>query len=252
VTLDVSNNPGGVSVLAYLTHYLLTGIALSNLATPWDMRYRKEIQNFFNCNLPGSNSFCFNVTSGAPFKGTTFFTDRNNWRRVVRGRTIDLHSGLFSLFDENNATNAQNLQTIFSVLFTDSKSISTAISLVNSLPTPRPFTQIQILSNGFCVSTCSIMSSMFHFVPPTPPSQVKFVQYGGIPGSLMDSSVASANVIEIPNIIVLPFRELLIPSNTNLTRQFNRYPPDVVLPIWLSTGSNNTLAIWQLSFNLFT
>jgi len=256
VTLFVPNNPGGDAVLAYITHYLLTGVTLSKLATPFDMRYRKALANFYDCQFNGPNSFCYNVTTGSQFPGSSFFTNRNNWRRFLRGHHLDLMSGLFTLFDDVNATNAQNLNILFNNALQSQGAISQAISLVNSVGSTRPFTQIQILTNGFCVSTCSVMSSLFHFVPPTS-ATLKFINYGGIPGSLMDTSVAAANVIEFASpqgnyIINVPFREMLIPSNTTVTRQFSRFPPDVVLPIWHSTGSRNTLAIWQLSFNLFT
>jgi len=214
------------------------------------MKFRKEINHTFSCPIQ-SNSDCFNVTSGAPLNGTSFFSDRQNWRRVVRGRKIDLHSGLFSLLVQHGATDSQNLNTIFSSLFQNSSAIPIALGLLAGLPATRPFTQVQIFSNGVCVSTCSIMSTLLQFVPPPSNIELKFVLYGGVPGLPMDSSIDATNVLEVPGIYPLPFREMLLPSNTNLTRQFSRVVPDFVLPAWADPTNDNTLSLLALAFQLF-
>jgi len=249
LVVDVSENPGGDVALGILTHFLLTGSDISRTATPWDMKVRKTVENLFNCM--GNSPCCFNVTTGTLFSGISFVSDQQNWRNVTRGNRKEVFSGLFSFLDRSGATNAENLNLLFQTSLSGD-SVQTANDKINTLPPTRPFTQIILFGDGHCASTCSVFTTLMHFVPPPSSIRYQVVQYGGLPGIVMDSSIVAANVIEVGEIFALPVREMLIPTNTNLTRQFSRIPPDVILPGWSAPNHRNRLPLLAQAIQLFT
>jgi len=225
---------------------MLSARNISDLVPYADARARKVISNYIQCTRGFDNDCCFNTTTGVPFLNNAWLTNSTLWRRVPSGNGFDLHTPVFGMFMQPGASDVENLNTFISPSF----GTSAATTLVTSLPSPRPYTQIMIFGNGVCISTCSFFSTLIVFVPPT--ASTKVVLYGGIPTVPMDNSIAACNIISISGVAPLPFREMLMSNNTNLSRQFSRLVPNAVLPIWMDTRNSNRLSILALAVQQFS
>jgi len=112
------------------------------------------------------------------------------------------------------------------------------------LPPTQKLTDVIFLSNGVCISTCSLFqTTLMDLRPMTSNLNIKFVSYGGVPGLPLALSADPANVLDFIAFASLPYRERL-QKGTLYPQQYLREEADVRLPIWTDGTLASTLPVW--------
>jgi len=115
---------------------------------------------------------------------------------------------------------------------------------------PTPYKEVILLTNGQCHSTCSIFLTTMKNLGNVA-VKIRTLAYGGIPNVPFDTSNVACNILS--GLPTMTLRGLLIGADANGNggsfRQFNRYDPDVRLPIWQDGG--NLADIWSVGIDQF-